>query len=291
MSKLVKELDKRENIKVVTDNKFITAQGLPELTLKARKLLYLVLGQATLKDTQFYTYEISPRDFAEIMGIASTHVYQEAYSITSELASAKISFVPDGKKRFKHIPLTAMCEYDDNSLLRIEINPRMAELILGLKGGFSKPDLIDFMRMKSPFSMAIWHLIQREMHSHKPDTTNVIKFDLSLEEVREVTGTQNTYKQISEVKKKIFDKALREIEKNCHVKVTYENIKKSNNIIGFRCSAVSIFHIDENRIPQKTKDKASLFELKQVAKERKLTPEEQKEYERLVAHAQQMEFA
>ena len=74
MSRIVKKIDKRESVRVVTDNKFITAHNLPNLSLKARKLLYLTLGQARKRDTEFYTYEISPLEFAEIMGIAPTHV-------------------------------------------------------------------------------------------------------------------------------------------------------------------------------------------------------------------------
>ena len=56
MSRIVKKIDKRESVRVVTDNKFITAHNLPNLSLKARKLLYLTLGQARKRDTEFYTY-------------------------------------------------------------------------------------------------------------------------------------------------------------------------------------------------------------------------------------------
>jgi len=291
MSNNVRELDKRECVKVVTDNKFITAQGLPDLSLKARKLLYLTIGQARLKDTGFFTYEISPKEFADIMGIDSSNVYDQAFEITSELANSKITFIPDGKKRFKHIPLTSLCEYDEKSLLRIEINPRMAELLLGLKGGFSQPDLEDFMKMKSPFSMAIWHLMSRELKSKKPRITGIKEIELSLDEIREVTGTQKKFERLSQLKEKVFEKALREINENCKVKVTYENIKKGRTVVGFRCSVVSQFYIDESKIPQKVKDRTRLGVLRIEGKRRELTSQEQAEYNRLIKKSEQIELS
>lgn len=286
----LKKIDTRESVKTVTSNSFITAKGLEKLSLKARKMLYVAISQCRQNDKNFYTYEISVKDFAELMNITPEAVYSEADKITDELLSGVLRVIPEGKKYFKKYSLFSMCEYEHDGVLRFKLNPDMTAFLLELKGDFSQPLLEDFMKMNSPYSMAIWHLMQREMHSHKPDLTNVIQFDLSLEELREVTGTQDKLKQLGEFKKRVFDKALREIDENCGVKITYENIKKGRTVVGFRCSAVSVFHIDESKIPQKVKDRARLGVLKIQSKQRELTPEEQEEYDLLVANSEQMEL-
>ena len=74
------------------------------------------------------------------------------------------------------------------------------------------------------------------------------------------------------------------------MKITYENIKIGRTVVGFRCSAVSVFHIDESKIPQKVKDQARLGNLRIAQKQRELTPEEQEEYDLLVANSDQMEL-
>ena len=74
---------------------------------------------------------------------------------------------------------------------------------------------------------------------------------------------------------------LQEIPRKA-IKITYENIKRSHTIIGFRCKAVSILHIDENQIPKRTKDKVLLSKLKQISKTRTLTKKEQEEYNKLI---------
>lgn len=286
----LKKIDTRESVKTVTSNSFITAKGLEKLSLKARKMLYIAISQCRQNDKDFYTYEISVKDFAELMNITPEAVYSEADKITDELMSGVLRVIPEGKKYFKKYSLFSMCEYEHDGVLRFKLNPDMTAFLLELKGDFSQPLLKDFMRMKSPYSMAIWHLMQREMHSHKPGVTNVIQFDLSLEELREVTGTQDKLKQLGQFKERCFDKALREIDENCGIKITYENIKKGRTVVGFRCSAVSVFHIDEDKIPQKVKDRVRLHDLTEQGRKRELTPEEQAEYDLLIANSEQMEL-
>lgn len=286
----LKKIDTRESVKTVTSNSFITAKGLEKLSLKARKMLYIAISQCRQNDKDFYTYEISVKEFAELMSITPEAVYSEADQITDELMSGFLRVVPDGKKYFKKYSLFSMCEYEHDGVLRFKLNPDMTKFLLELKGDFSQPLLDDFMKMKSPYSMAIWHLMQREMHSHKPSITNVIQFELTLEELREVTGTQDKLKQLGEFKKRVFDKALREIDENCGVKVTYENIKKGRTVIGFRCDVVSQYHIDEGKIPQKVKDRTRLGVLRIQNKQRELTPKEREEYDLLTKNIEQMEL-
>lgn len=251
----INKVDTRKSVKIVTSNSFITAGGLEKLSLKARKMLYIAISQCKKNDENFYIYEISIKEFAKLMNITPEAVYSEADNITNELMSAFLCVIPEGEKHFTKYSLFSMCEYKHDGLLRFKLNSDMTTFLLELKGNFSQPLLDDFMKMNSSYSMAIWHLMQREMHSHKPNLLNTIQFDLSLEELREVTETKTKLKQVGHFKEKVFDKALREIEENCGVKITYENIKKGRSIIGFRCVAVSIFHIDERKIPQDFKDR------------------------------------
>ena len=105
--KTQREIDKRDSLRVVTSNSFITAKGLEKLSLKARKLLYVVTAQCKMNDEQFYEYSISPKEFADLMGIDKSNVYREAYKITSELAKSFIEIVADGKKNYRQYPLMA----------------------------------------------------------------------------------------------------------------------------------------------------------------------------------------
>lgn len=279
--KTQREIDKRDSLRVVTSNSFITAKGLEKLSLKARKLLYVVTAQCKMNDEQFYEYSISPKEFADLMGIDKSNVYREAHKITSELAKSFIEIVADGKKNYRQYPLMASSVYEDEKLV-IELNPRMTSFLLQLKRDFSKPLLNDFLKMNSPYSMAIWHLFQREMHSRKPGTRR-IEFFVSVEELRKVTGTENKLKQIGQFKERVLDKALREIKDNCATDITYKNRKKGKSVIGFDFIAINEIGLDltdwekefeKTEKGQRVKKKARRLEIIRKSKNEELTKSE-----------------
>lgn len=271
-----REIDTRKNIRVVTSNSFITACGLENISLKARKLLYLAISQCRQTDKEFFEYTITVPAFAELMGISPSHVYEEADKLTDELMKGFVRIDQNGGKDFRKYQLFDMCEYH-NASIRFEISQKMTDFLLELKGSFTKPLLEDFIKMKSPYSIAIWHLMQREMHSKKPGVSDKIKWYLSLAELREVTGTQNKLKQVGQFKERVLDKALREIADNCGVNITYENVKVGHTITGFHFTAISPYHISENEITPETQDKVTRFNLEQKAKVRSLNSKEQED--------------
>ena len=213
-----RELNTKESVRTVTSNQFITACGLEGISLKARKLLYIAISQSKKTDTEFYEYEIGVKEFADLMGIAPTHVYQEADVVTDEL-------------------------------MRGFISKQMTDFLLNLTGNFSQPLLYDFLKMRSPYSMAIWHLMQMKMKSKKLGVTATTSFDISLAELRKVTGCIDKLKQVGEFKKRVLDKALREIFDCAGVKITYQNIKVGRTVEGFRFFAEGVAHIDLSKIP------------------------------------------
>ena len=234
-----KKIDKRGTLTVVTDNELINAKDLPKLSLNARKLFYIALAQCSKEDKEFYEYETTPAELAEMWGIDRSNVYRAADSICDELMKFVIT-LRSGKKGFKKRHLFEKIDYDDNSTVVFKLHKEMANLVLGVNGHFSKPLMWDFMRMRSPYSMAIWHLLQKKMKSFKPMMSEPKIFDISVEELREVTGTEGTYKQIGQFKKYILDKALREIQKNCLVDVHYTDRKTGRIITHFQFTAESM---------------------------------------------------
>lgn len=286
----VKKIDTRDSVRTVTANSFITAKGLENLSLKARKMLYIAISQCCMKDKDFYTYEINVTDFANLMGITPQAVYTEADRITDELMSGFLRVVPEGKKNYKKYSLFSTCEYEHDGVLRFKLNPDMTTFLLQLSKNFSQPLLHDFLKMRSPYSMAIWHLMQREMDSQKPGVSKKMQIDLSLDELREITGTQDKLKQISEFKSRVFNKALKEIDDNCGVKITYVNKKKGRTVVGFTCTIESPYYVDPSKIPQELKNKARMIKLRVASATRALTPEEQEEYDSLTANCQQIEL-
>lgn len=243
-----REIDKRDIVRVVTANNFLKATGLEDISLKARKLLYLAIAQCKKEDTQFYEYSISAIDFANLMDIVPQAVYQEADALTDELMHGFIKYIPEGKKGFAKFSLFDKCMYMDGKLT-FRMSKDMTPILINLKKDFTQPLLSDFMHMRSNFSIVIWHLMQREMKSRKTGVTDIVEFELTLEELRSATGTTDKFERLSQFKAKVLNKAIEEIQSNCGVLITYTNIKQGRTVIGFHFTAKSLYYINEQDIP------------------------------------------
>lgn len=255
-----KSIDKRASVKVGTDNNFITAKGLEKLSLKARKLLYIAISQVRKCDNEFYEFSITPIEFAELMNINVSNVYCESESIAQELRSLGISCQIDDRT-IREYNVFSYVQYSDVSDIIFKLNYDMTDFFLNLRKNFSQPLLIDFLQMKSPYSMAIWHLMQREMKSKKPGTRR-IEFYLSLEELRQVTGTTAKLKQLVHFKERVLNKALREIKEVCSVKITYSNRKRGRKVIGFDFIAQNMYSIDISEWEKENPEKAEIIKKK-----------------------------
>ena len=272
----VKKIDKRESLKIVTDNNLIDAGDLPALSLNARKLFYIAISQCRKDDDSFYEYVTTPMELAEMWGIDNSNVYREADSITTELMKIVIT-VKSGEKNFEKKHLFEKCKYDD-FMLSFKLHTEMTDLLLGLKKNFSQPLIWDFMKMRSPYSMALWHLFQKEMHSFKPTMIAPKVFDISLDELRKVTGCEDKFKSLSEFKRFVLDKALVEIKKNCFVKITYRNVKRGRKVIRLEFTAENMFGtIDVNNMPYRLQKRMRKAELVNKKGEGTITREELEE--------------
>ena len=273
-----KELETMDSVRTVTSNTFITAKGLSELSLKARKALYIAISQCRKNDNDFYIYDITIKQFAELMGVAESNVYATAKETTAELLTGVIEVEEaDGYRQYS---LFSSAYYSrKNGSITLKLNPDMTQFLLHLKKDFTQPLLKDFLHMRSPYSMAVWHLMQREMHSRIPGITEQLKFNLTLSELRQVTGCESKFKQLVQFKTKVLDKALREIRDNCGIVITYENVKKGRTVVGFDFTAIQENYIDSAEIPESVRRHAEEGKRRIAAEQQKrgisptLTPE------------------
>jgi len=156
----------------------------------------------------------------------------------------------------KKYTLFSSCEYEEGyGVIRFKLNTDMADLLLRLGKSFTQPLLQDFMRMRSTYSMAIWHLMQREMHSIKPGITNELTFFISIDELRKVTGTEESFRRLSDLKRFVLDKAIKEIKELCWVEVEYENVKRGRTVVGFNFTARSLIHVNVESIPIEVRER------------------------------------
>lgn len=275
-----REIDTRDSVQVVTSNNLLKATGLENITLKAKKLLLLAIAQCRMNDAEFYEYDITAQDFADLMGIEVQHVYQAADSITDELMHGFVRFKAPEKKRFKKFRLFASCEYADGNL-HFKLAEEFSPFVLGLKKDFTKIPLVDAVKFPSSYSLDVWRLVSSKIWN-KPFADREVAFSVSVEEIRKATGTENKFKQIGQLKTKVWDKALRDILQICLIRITYSNHRTGRTVTSFDCIATSFTYIPGQE-PGPAVQRARYFKLRQKKQEgKKLTAAEMDEYQRLL---------
>lgn len=127
-----RKINIRESVSVVTADNFLKAAGLENISLKAKKLLYLVLTQCNKTDKDSYEYNISAAEFVDLMGVNENNMYKEVDSLTDELMKGFITLTVPGKKKFVKFVIFEKCCYSKESI-SFTLSESMSPLLLKLK--------------------------------------------------------------------------------------------------------------------------------------------------------------
>jgi plasmid replication initiation protein len=253
--------DTRECVRVVTSNDFLEIEGLCNLKLNSLKLLYFVISQCKKDDDKFYTCRITSKELSQLWGISKQRLHQEYDEIKLDLHnfSTKISKYNElGEEReyLLHIISMITTFLDSNkkmTTVEIEIDHNADKFFLHLDGNFSKPLLCDFNKMKSVNSILIWHLIQIKTFSKKP-VNKQIKVKLSDIELRKLTGNLEKYSISHEFRRRVIDKAIKDIKKCCNVTISYKSIKNGKYIVGYEFILKNPYYIPEEKLSLRAKE-------------------------------------
>lgn len=254
----IREVDTRDCIRVVTSNEFLKIEGLHKLSLKAIKLLYIVISQCEMDDDEFYPIKIKPSELQELWGIKKQSIYKNLKPVSKELVKLFVSIDQDDDEEFDHVPLFARSTYKKDPETKEKcylgkLNHDSNFLFLGLEKNFSQPLLFDFNKMKTVNSILLWHLIQIKAasKSKKPVGYKKINSIVTVDEIRTLTGTINKYPLIKDLKKRVIEQAIKEIDKNCGVKIIYSSIKKGRKIVAFDFEMTNKYAIPKNQLSKK----------------------------------------
>lgn len=293
MNKDIKPLDTRKTVTVTTKNGLVTAERLATLSLKARKLLYVIIAQSTREHTGFYTYTTTDVELSKILGVNLQDLYRDMTGVVDQLMAVSIRLEDDKKIRWRHL-VDSGTEYDKEAhTLTIALHEDMRDLILGVeKGGhFAKPLLWDFLRMRSKYGLALWHYISAEMKAGGQGISVARQYDIDIDidTLRKISGTENKLKQIVNLRERVLDVAIADIERNCLAKVEYTPLKHGRKVTGFRLRVSNhLGYADPESMTLRTRQRARKAELVRLKSTRALTQKEDDELQALILELDQM---
>lgn len=239
--------------KVTMSNASIRGRWEPVSVWEPR-IVALVASKVKHDDIDLKEYKIP---VAELKGLSNIELsgdqYQEIKKSIEHLANAiiKIKGQKDGDFRIYHI--FAMCGYENGHIVAA-FHPDLKPHFLDLKSHFTTYSLFDFLRLPSLYSKKLFEILKS--YSNLP----VITIELTeLHELLNVKGIEIYVKDFAQLRKRVLDKAHKDIHKFTDLKFEWEPIKKGNKVTAIRF----IFnqnHMIEHQKEKTEADKKTLFD-------------------------------
>lgn len=217
---------------VVMSNDLI--RGKSNLSLNELKLLRLTIMQVIAEDKDLLTYHVKINDLAKVLDISTPSIYRDVMDMCKHLLQ-EIVCVGDGnpKHKWKMFQWCSRCRYE-NGVITIRLHDDLKPYLIQLKQHYTQYMLQDILMLKTVYAVRLYELIREEMKSQKvyADKTATVSIDVKM--IRKATNTENKYAKMGMFKQRVIDSAISEInEKSCYY-ITYDDIKESRKIVGFK---------------------------------------------------------
>ena len=188
-------------------------------------------------------------EFARECGIKVNSAYKQIADASRKLIDRSSSYTNEkGKKVHSNWVIDAT--YED-----ARINVRFTGIVLVMlkildkQNPYTKYKKEIVLKLKKDYSIDFYHLAKKYQQQ--------VNFELSLDDMFQEFGLPDSYRDISNLKKRVLKNSIDEINSNTDVTLTYTPIKKGRSIVGYR------FTVKEKKQPkieheQKGRDKNTI---------------------------------
>ena len=224
--------------------------GKQALKINSAKLVRSAIMQIKYEDKELKPYFVTIPQLAKLFGISESNLYRDIDDITNDILQnpVQIKKVIDGKNKFLKLPWVSYCAYDEEVGVMIKLNNDLKPYLLGLREHYTQYQLDTALTMKSVYAIRMFEILYSKVNSTVlPKEGTYI--ELSLTEIREGCDCESeTYDKISNLRNRVIDVALKEINEKTLYNVSYtkevDGKQKPNYIKNGATVVGIIFHIN-----------------------------------------------
>ncbi len=214
--------------------------GKQALKINSAKLIRAAIMQVVREDTELKPYIITIAELSELLNVPKSNIYRDIDSITDDIIKNPVFIKEekDKKTRWIKIPWVTRCEYNSNIGVVLKLNDDLKPFLINLKEHYTQYTLDNILVMKSVYAIRVYELLQSRIMS-KILPKNGIDIELSLQMIKECCGCESkSYNTFSNLKNRVVDVAVKEINEKTLYTVSYTYIKNGKLVIGL------LFHIN-----------------------------------------------
>lgn len=201
------EYEQQQYYYVVESNDIIN-KARHDLTARELKLMDFVISKIQPEDTKFNVIKTSMYELTKVLNIKQNGKnYGDMAKAIGDLRKKEVLVYDEERKVITQTGWVQSADYHENGLVEIELSPRLAPHLLGLKNHYTQHLLIDTTKLKSRYSILLYKLM-READKDKGNSIAILQG--TPEEFKEWLGAPKDY-EYKDLKRNILKKAVEEI--------------------------------------------------------------------------------
>lgn len=224
-----------ENKNMKVSNALLDACYRPESLYQMRLMLAAI---AQIKDDQKITtsteFEVTAEGMADLIGMTdqSGSLYDHLKRATDELSrmTIKVKEYRDGRKRqkrYSRINVTSICHYEEGTArVIIQFGAHFVPYVADLRERYKLYSLQVAMRMRSSYGIRLYEQCLRWSFRKE--------WEVSVGEFREMMGLQDQYPAIDNLKRRVIDPAMRDVNECTEFRIRFGQRKAGRTITHFQ---------------------------------------------------------
>lgn len=218
--------------------------GKQALKLNSAKLIRAAIMQIVPEDAELKPYIVTIKDLADLLGVPASNIYRDIEEITDDIIKNPVHVreTKEGKTiRFIKMPWVSRCEYKADVGVAIKLNEELKPFLLNLREHYTQYTLQEVLSMKSVYSIRIFEMLQSKIMS-KTLPKDGMDIEISVQEIRECCDCEDKYSEFKNLRIKVIDKAVGEINKVSMYRVNYDYIKTGKSVTAIRFHINTVYH-------------------------------------------------
>jgi plasmid replication initiation protein len=219
-------------LQVVKANKLVQAGYTLSLVEQRIVLLAIIAKRENQQISSDGMLTIHAKNYADAFNVSKQAAQKALAESVENLFARKVTIEYFDEELNKKIPLTirwinAMTYLENEASIKMRFNQEIVDEFTRLESNFTSYMLENIKDLNSAYSIRLYELLMQYKNLEKTPIIEITKF-------RQIMGLgDKEYQGINDFKKRVLELALKQINTQTDLTVTYEQIKSGRTITGF----------------------------------------------------------
>lgn len=199
------------------------------LNLEEQRLMIACIAQIDSRPENYTDQpiiKVNATDYADIYNLNMKNAYTQLKAATDSIYERDIKIKNDATGTLTRVRWVSSVQYQKNKgCVTLSFSPEIKKYLFALTQRFTSYRLVDVASLKSSYSIRIYELLMQ--HKSMKKTGRLI----SLDDFRKMLDIENKYAMFADLKKRVLEPSVKELNKSTDLSVSYNTIKDGRKIV------------------------------------------------------------